>query len=141
MSDSLASLLYIHFSCYKAENSLLSFVISYGQMLFVLPYAKMLGERKIVMLVLQKPADSIHQVAFSFTAHCTDFIFAYCFWLLCLADDDAPAKTPKVEIPPTQAGGVVQGPLGVGFPPQSTVGVMPTLYVSVIPLTKECLLK
>ncbi|XP_027086270.2 protein SUPPRESSOR OF FRI 4 [Coffea arabica] len=49
-------------------------------------------------------------------------------------DDEAPAKTPKVEIPPTQVGGVVQGSLGVGYPPQSSVGVMPTLYNPAVPI-------
>ncbi|KAL3520332.1 hypothetical protein ACH5RR_018481 [Cinchona calisaya] len=49
-------------------------------------------------------------------------------------DDEAPSKTAKVEIPPTQIGGLVQGPLGVGFPPQSTIGVMPPLYNPAVPI-------
>ncbi|CAK9137001.1 unnamed protein product [Ilex paraguariensis] len=45
-------------------------------------------------------------------------------------DEDAPSKVAKVDIPPTQTvGGVVPGSLGVGYPPQSTFGMMQSVYV------------
>lgn len=81
---------------------------------------------------MQLPTDSIHRVVPSFAAHCSDFIFGLLLvTFVFLADDEAPPKTAKVEIPPTQIGGVVQAPLGMGFPPRSTIGVMPPVYVSV----------
>ncbi|KAK3032127.1 hypothetical protein RJ639_035937 [Escallonia herrerae] len=39
-------------------------------------------------------------------------------------DDDVPSKSAKVEIPSSQVG-VVPGSLGVGYPPQSTLGMRP----------------
>lgn len=43
-------------------------------------------------------------------------------------DDEAPSKAAKVEIPPSHVG-VVSGPLGMTYPPQSTLGVGPPMYV------------
>lgn len=41
-----------------------------------------------------------------------------------LADEDNPSKIAKVEIPSSQVAGIVPGSLGVGYPPQSTLGMM-----------------
>ncbi|KAK6916970.1 hypothetical protein RJ641_017721 [Dillenia turbinata] len=44
-------------------------------------------------------------------------------------DDEAPSKVAKVEITSTQlVGGAVPRPLGIGFPPQSTLGAMQPVY-------------
>ncbi|XAR52395.1 hypothetical protein NMG60_11020465 [Bertholletia excelsa] len=42
-------------------------------------------------------------------------------------DEDAPSKVAKVDIPNSQLG-VVPGSVGVGFPPQSTLGMMQPVY-------------
>ncbi|XP_028783260.1 protein SUPPRESSOR OF FRI 4 isoform X2 [Neltuma alba] len=50
-------------------------------------------------------------------------------------EDEAPSKTAKVDIPSTQlVGGVVPAPLGVGYPPQSTLGTMPPIYNPAVPV-------
>lgn len=50
--------------------------------------------------------------------------------VFCFAEDDNPSKVAKVEIPSTPlVGGVVPGSMGVGYPPQSTLGVMRPMYV------------
>lgn len=43
-------------------------------------------------------------------------------------DDEAPSKAAKVEIPSSHVG-VVSGQLGMTYPPQSTLGVGPPMYV------------
>ncbi|KAK4261836.1 hypothetical protein QN277_004781 [Acacia crassicarpa] len=44
-------------------------------------------------------------------------------------EDEAPSKTAKVDIPSSQlVGGVVPAPLGMGYPPHSTLGTMPPIY-------------
>ena len=46
------------------------------------------------------------------------------------ADEDAPSKVAKVEIPTTPlGGGVVPGSLGIAYRPQSTLGLMQPMYV------------
>ncbi|XVE94303.1 hypothetical protein REPUB_Repub01dG0269500 [Reevesia pubescens] len=50
-------------------------------------------------------------------------------------DEEAPSKAAKVDIPSTQlVGGLVSGPLGVGYPPQSTLGAMQPVYSSAVPV-------
>ncbi|KAB1221533.1 Protein SUPPRESSOR OF FRI 4 [Morella rubra] len=50
-------------------------------------------------------------------------------------EDDNPSKVAKVEIPSTPlVGGVVPGSMGVGYPPQSTLGVMRPIYSSAVPV-------
>ncbi|KAJ7954399.1 protein SUPPRESSOR OF FRI 4-like [Quillaja saponaria] len=50
-------------------------------------------------------------------------------------DEDAPSKVAKVDVPSTQlVGGVAPGPLGVGYSPQSTLGVMQPMYSSAVPV-------
>lgn len=45
------------------------------------------------------------------------------------ADEDAPSKLPKVDIPSSEfVGGVVPGAMGIGFPPQSAYGAMQPMY-------------
>ncbi|WOL17839.1 protein SUPPRESSOR OF FRI 4 isoform X1 [Canna indica] len=44
-------------------------------------------------------------------------------------DDEAPAKTAKLEVPPTGiVGGVVPGSLGIRFPPPPPYGAVPPIY-------------
>ncbi|KAH7569695.1 hypothetical protein JRO89_XS06G0246300 [Xanthoceras sorbifolium] len=45
-------------------------------------------------------------------------------------EEEAPSKVAKVDTPYTQFGGAVTGQLGVGYPPQSTLGAMPPIYSS-----------
>lgn len=46
-------------------------------------------------------------------------------------DEEAPSKLAKVETPSSQlAGGAIPAPLGVGFPPQSTLGTIRPIYNS-----------
>ncbi|KAK9156165.1 hypothetical protein Sjap_003645 [Stephania japonica] len=48
-------------------------------------------------------------------------------------EEDAPSKLPKVELPAsTYVGGMVPGPVGTGFPPQSTFGAMQPIYNSAL---------
>ncbi|KAF9587634.1 hypothetical protein IFM89_004466 [Coptis chinensis] len=48
-------------------------------------------------------------------------------------DEDAPSKMAKVDIPSANfTGGVVPGPLGVGFPPHSNFGAMQPIYNSAL---------
>lgn len=48
-----------------------------------------------------------------------------------LAEEEAPSKAAKIDIPSTQLmGGLVPGPLGVGYPPQSTLGAVRPVYFS-----------
>ncbi|KAF8390873.1 hypothetical protein HHK36_023172 [Tetracentron sinense] len=50
-----------------------------------------------------------------------------------LADEDAPSKLAKVEIPSSNLlGGVVPGSVGIGFPPRSTFGAMQPIYNSAL---------
>lgn len=45
------------------------------------------------------------------------------------AEDDAPSKAAKVDIPSTQlVGGMMPPPLGTGYPPRSTLGTVPPMY-------------
>ncbi|KAJ0082532.1 hypothetical protein Patl1_12151 [Pistacia atlantica] len=45
------------------------------------------------------------------------------------AEEEAPSKVAKVDTPYTQLAGMVPGQLGVGYPPQSTLGAMRPMYV------------
>ncbi|KAJ4982189.1 hypothetical protein NE237_033026 [Protea cynaroides] len=47
-------------------------------------------------------------------------------------DEDTPSKIAKVEIPTPKIGAVVPGALGVGFPPQSSLGAMQSIYNSAL---------
>ncbi|KAF7808516.1 protein SUPPRESSOR OF FRI 4 isoform X1 [Senna tora] len=50
-------------------------------------------------------------------------------------EDDVPSKAAKVDIPSTQlVGGVIPPPLGMGYPPQSTLGAMPPIYNPAVPM-------
>ncbi|KAK6254231.1 hypothetical protein QUC31_015951 [Theobroma cacao] len=50
-------------------------------------------------------------------------------------EEEAPSKAAKVDIPSTQlVGGLVPGPLGVGYPPQSTLGAVPPVYSAAVPV-------
>ncbi|TXG48357.1 hypothetical protein EZV62_027651 [Acer yangbiense] len=42
--------------------------------------------------------------------------------------EESPSKVAKVDTPYTKLGGAVPGQLGVGYPPQSTLGAMPPMY-------------
>lgn len=47
-----------------------------------------------------------------------------------IAEEEAPSKSAKLDIPSTQlVGGLMPGPLGVGYPPQSTLGAVQPMYV------------
>ncbi|KAJ4975179.1 hypothetical protein NE237_000285 [Protea cynaroides] len=47
-------------------------------------------------------------------------------------DEDAPSKTAKLEIPTLKLGSVVPGAVGVGFPPQSSLGAVQSIYNSAL---------
>ncbi|XP_043690220.1 protein SUPPRESSOR OF FRI 4-like [Telopea speciosissima] len=47
-------------------------------------------------------------------------------------DEDAPSKMIKLEIPTPKLGSMVPGAVGVGFPPQSTLGAMQPIYNSAL---------
>ncbi|KAJ4702684.1 protein SUPPRESSOR OF FRI 4-like [Melia azedarach] len=50
-------------------------------------------------------------------------------------EEEAPSKAAKVDTPYTQlVGGVVPGQLGVGYPPQSTLGAMQPIYSTAVPI-------
>ncbi|TXG57896.1 hypothetical protein EZV62_015725 [Acer yangbiense] len=49
-------------------------------------------------------------------------------------EEEPSAKVAKVDTPYTQLGGAVPGQLGVGYPPQSTLGAMPPIYNSAVPM-------
>ncbi|XVF46070.1 hypothetical protein PTKIN_Ptkin02bG0258400 [Pterospermum kingtungense] len=50
-------------------------------------------------------------------------------------DEEAPSKAAKVDTPSTQvAGGLIPGPLGVGYPPQSTLGAVQPVYNAAVPV-------
>ncbi|KAJ0018941.1 hypothetical protein Pint_12004 [Pistacia integerrima] len=50
------------------------------------------------------------------------------------AEEEAPSKVAKVDTPYTQLAGMVPGQLGVGYPPQSTLGAMRPIYSSAVPV-------
>ncbi|KAK4440373.1 protein SUPPRESSOR OF FRI 4 [Sesamum alatum] len=49
-------------------------------------------------------------------------------------EEETPSKTAKVDLPTSQLGAVVPGSIGVGYPPQPTLGSMPPLYNPRIPV-------
>ncbi|XVF00456.1 hypothetical protein REPUB_Repub04eG0002800 [Reevesia pubescens] len=50
-------------------------------------------------------------------------------------EEDPPSKAAKVDIPTTQlVGGLVPGPLGVGYPPQSPLGAVQPVYSAAVPV-------
>ncbi|KAG8474451.1 hypothetical protein CXB51_033814 [Gossypium anomalum] len=50
-------------------------------------------------------------------------------------EEEAPSKTAKLDIPSTQlVGGLMPGPLGVGYPPQSTLGAVQPMYNAAVPV-------
>ncbi|XP_011096840.1 protein SUPPRESSOR OF FRI 4 isoform X1 [Sesamum indicum] len=49
-------------------------------------------------------------------------------------EEETPSKTAKVDLPTSQLGAVVPGSIGVGYPPQPTMGSMPQLYNPRIPV-------
>nr|AIN75616.1 SUPPRESSOR OF FRI4 [Dimocarpus longan] len=49
-------------------------------------------------------------------------------------EEDTPSKVAKVDSPYPQLPGAVPGQLGVSYPPQSTLGAMPPIYSSAVPV-------
>ncbi|KAL0363766.1 UNVERIFIED_CONTAM: protein SUPPRESSOR OF FRI 4 [Sesamum calycinum] len=49
-------------------------------------------------------------------------------------EEETPSKTAKVDLPTSQLGAVAPGSIGVGYPPQPTLGSMPPLYNPRIPV-------
>ncbi|XWS62328.1 hypothetical protein CRYUN_Cryun06bG0001700 [Craigia yunnanensis] len=50
-------------------------------------------------------------------------------------EEEAPSKVAKMDIPSTQfVGGLVRGQLGVGYPPQSTLGAVQPVYNAAVPV-------
>ncbi|XP_022725417.1 protein SUPPRESSOR OF FRI 4-like isoform X3 [Durio zibethinus] len=50
-------------------------------------------------------------------------------------EEDAPSKATKLDIPSAQLmGGLVPGPVGVGYPPQSTLGTVQPVYNAAVPV-------
>lgn len=51
-------------------------------------------------------------------------------YLNLFADEDAPSKVAKVDVPSTQfVGGMVPGSMGIGYPPQPALGAIRPMYV------------